>query len=556
MIKYFPGRDKKPTSGNLLYRNSVYISGLFNINQTAMKKFRFFLAFSLLFIAFAANSQDTIVFQPGPEGKDAYINDYYSNGYGDYPNLFAMANTSAGIPFRSRSVFEFDLSSIPAGVEIIEAKLSLYYANNPYNPHTHFGDNDTYLRRIVEPWDEHEVSWWNQPETTSQNEVILKESTSPTQDYEDIDVTAMVTDMIADSRNSHGFMMQLFTEVIMRRIMFASSDYTVASKRPKLVVVYQDCEPPTVSFNYLLEEMTVNFEPVCPTATSWLWDFGDGYLSTLEDPHHTYEAPGVYQVCLHVEDSCGTADYCEEIEVCQHAVPGFEFRNEYLTVYFTDVSLHTSIFFWEFGDGYYSDLQNPLHSYDSAGYYNVCLYIRNECGQEYICHEVYVCGPPPASWFSYTSEELTVNFLNLSQNSTGYAWDFGDDEFSEETSPVHTYDSSGYYNVCLRAGNDCGADSVCMMIYVEMSDIGEGFLPSFSIYPNPAVDNIHIDSGIEEEVEMRLLDVNGREMLKLEHDFRVGSHCALNISKLNAGIYFLKLTGDSFVVSRKILKFE
>ncbi|MBP9151421.1 MAG: PKD domain-containing protein, partial [Flavobacteriales bacterium] len=34
------------------------------------------------------------------------------------------------------------------------------------------------------------------------------------------------------------------------------------------------------------------------TLTDWLWDFGDGTTSTLQDPTHIYAAPGVYNVTL------------------------------------------------------------------------------------------------------------------------------------------------------------------------------------------------------------------------------------------------------------------
>jgi len=32
--------------------------------------------------------------------------------------------------------------------------------------------------------------------------------------------------------------------------------------------------------------------------TSWFWDFGDGHTSDNFDPHHAYESPGIYTVCL------------------------------------------------------------------------------------------------------------------------------------------------------------------------------------------------------------------------------------------------------------------
>jgi len=55
-------------------------------------------------------------------------------------------------------------------------------------------------------------------------------------------------------------------------------------------------------------------------------------------------------------------------------------------VQFTDQSQggnnHTIIKWeWDFGDGTTSNEQNPVHSYDSAGEYNVSLTVTNDCGR-------------------------------------------------------------------------------------------------------------------------------------------------------------------------------
>jgi PKD repeat protein len=512
----------------------------------------FFKGFLLL--SFRVIAQTTLVIQPGPEGKDAYLNDYYTYNIGDYTNMFAMAGTSGGYPFTSRSIFQFDLSAIPAGAEIMEANLSLYFANNPANPHTHYGENATYLQRVIQPWDEHTVTWWNQPQTTTQNQVRLKESIFPTQDYENIDVKALIEDMLADPENSYGMLMRLETEIMYRRIMFASSDYADPALRPKLVIVYKECELPEVTFGHTIQDQTVFFEAICPTAQTWLWDFGDGYLSTLENPFHEYEFQGTYEVCLHVEDSCGVADYCEEIEVCQYPVSGFGYGNEYLTIYFTDTSEHDQACLWSFGDGYYSDLENPWHSYDTAGYYEVCLQTYNDCGSDTLCQQVYVCGPEPDAWFGYAAEELTVNFQDQSQNATGFLWNFGDDQYSEEASPIHIYDTSGYYSVCFHSWNDCGADSVCQLIYVELSGIDEFDRAGFKLYPNPAGEMINITGNFDGIENIFLKDLSGRTVLKYYKGTDFKDRVSIPAGSLSPGVYILRMEGDKGVFSKKLIK--
>ncbi len=53
--------------------------------------------------------------------------------------------------------------------------------------------------------------------------------------------------------------------------------------------------------------LTVQFTDVSSnTPTSWLWDFGDGVTSTLQNPTHTYSAVGSYTVSLTATNAAGS----------------------------------------------------------------------------------------------------------------------------------------------------------------------------------------------------------------------------------------------------------
>lgn len=71
--------------------------------------------------------------------------------------------------------------------------------------------------------------------------------------------------------------------------------------------IFPDSLNPTVWYG-INNSYTAN-----PSATTYLWDFGDGSTSSLPYPSHTYAAPGNYIICLTVSDwadSC-TATYCD-----------------------------------------------------------------------------------------------------------------------------------------------------------------------------------------------------------------------------------------------------
>ena len=64
-----------------------------------------------------------------------------------------------------------------------------------------------------------------------------------------------------------------------------------------------------------------NVDPThCQDKVDWAWDFGDGNSSALQNPQHTYIAPGVYQVCLTAhyqdsqEESCRDR-FCQEVQL-------------------------------------------------------------------------------------------------------------------------------------------------------------------------------------------------------------------------------------------------
>lgn len=65
--------------------------------------------------------------------------------------------------------------------------------------------------------------------------------------------------------------------------------------------------PPQVQFSTDIVALAVTFTSVTKTvgstAVAWLWDFGDGATSTLENPTHTYADTGTYNVTLTVADA-------------------------------------------------------------------------------------------------------------------------------------------------------------------------------------------------------------------------------------------------------------
>ncbi len=190
--------------------------------------------------------QKSLIIQPDwQSGKDAYIEswanqNYNKRNFGQHNEFQASAWTSAGKNTTVRSLIDFKIKNISKKTKIKSATLYLYAVDNTTNGPGHSVSNSSnafILQRIISKWDETEVSWNNQPETTAENQISVAKSHSVMQDYM-IDVTPIVQDMVSNPKESFGFMMKLVNEKKYRRILFASSDYPDASKHPKLVVVY------------------------------------------------------------------------------------------------------------------------------------------------------------------------------------------------------------------------------------------------------------------------------------------------------------------------------
>ena len=125
---------------------------------------------------------------------------------------------------------------------------------------------------------------------------------------------------------------------------------------------------------------------------SWLWDFGDGSTSTLQNPLHQYSDNGTYTVTLNVTDDDGATDGTSHQISVSNVGPtaDFTYSSANITVIvndpvqFTDASKDTDgtivSWLWDFGDGSTSTGQHPTHSYVKKGTYTVSLTVTDNDG--------------------------------------------------------------------------------------------------------------------------------------------------------------------------------
>jgi PKD repeat protein len=228
---------------------------------------------------------------------------------------------------------------------------------------------------------------------------------------------------------------------------------------------------PIATFTPNIAYNTISFTNGTSNATGYLWDFGNGQTSTETNPTYTYPVQGNYTVSLKATNSCDTNSYKLLLKV--NALPKANFTantNDYCSpanVRFTNASSNNVVGFqWLFPGGTpatSTDL-NPSVIYQTSGVYDVYLIASNGNGKDTFKRTSFIrVNGSPISKFDITRapNSTTATFLNRTLGATSYKWDFGDGSSSTESTPQHTYRSTGVFVVCLTALNACGVTSSC-----------------------------------------------------------------------------------------------
>jgi PKD repeat protein len=215
--------------------------------------------------------------------------------------------------------------------------------------------------------------------------------------------------------------------------------------------------------------LSVQFTDLTPGAVvGWTWNFGDGSVGAGPTSMHTYDTPGTYSVTLSV--FAGFPPVLESVTktdliVVNPAalVPNFSVSPGSgqipLTVAFTDetAGVAPDSWAWEFGDGWQSAEQNPVHEYKDVGAFDVTLEVTY-LGQVEVITKVdaVVVDPvvmvPDFTWdFTVGGTPLEVSFQNLStgQEPTGWSWKANGSSIGHSQNETHVFESAGTYDVTL-----------------------------------------------------------------------------------------------------------
>lgn len=201
----------------------------------------------------------------------------------------------------------------------------------------------------------------------------------------------------------------------------------------------------------------------------WLWEFGDGTISSEQNPIHNYSESGIYNVSLTIFEEDCQSTISNEVYVGEDYYIGDEcfamFSFEQispggLTFQFYDASWtggdSIASHFWDFGTGDFSNGQNPIYTFPYQGEFLVTHIVESEFCSNAETSVIYtgdsVWYPENCQalfWIEPAPEnEYQLQFFDFSYvigEIMYWEWNFGDGGFAYSQNPIHTYQEDGTY---------------------------------------------------------------------------------------------------------------
>jgi len=247
---------------------------------------------------------------------------------------------------------------------------------------------------------------------------------------------------------------------------------------------FYNCQADTADFSWLSYSQCTNdstqFTSTYTTnsgfSTGFLWDFGDGNTSTLQNPNHLYATAGNYNVQLIVNWGCIADTVTKSITITTGSAPVFGFyTNPADTICNSNVSyiiqsLTADSIFVDFGDATPTITVNNSTFFSNHNYvpgtYNLVSYAYNACGVDTLYDTLTVINPP-TSIFSVPSNSFCLSQSTAFNNSstagtlpiTNWNWEFGDGSTSNLQSPTYAFNNEGTYSVTLTATDAFGCSN-------------------------------------------------------------------------------------------------
>lgn len=226
-------------------------------------------------------------------------------------------------------------------------------------------------------------------------------------------------------------------------------------------------------FVYECNDFTVQFENQSILGTNYFWDFGNlnatNDTSNLFEPSYTFPDTGVYRVKLVVNPGLSCSDSTTVIvKIYPQFATNFSFveQCEPFSIPFTDLTTSSfndvNSWAWNFGDGNSTTQQNPQHTYQNAGQYNVRLISTSSKGCIDTLAKTVILHAKPNAQYTTTPTCLNtpIKFYDTTvmpfESVSIWEWRIANATISSDSSFTATYNSTQTFNLQLIVTTDFG----------------------------------------------------------------------------------------------------
>ena len=261
-----------------------------------------------------------------------------------------------------------------------------------------------------------------------------------------------------------------------------------------------------IAFDEGCSPFDVDFTNLSSGGNLFEWDFGDGNISFLDDPSHTFLANGIvdetYTVTLTTTSPYG-CDHADSFDILVHPTPNPVFTvnpvsQRYPDTNATITNLTTAgpwVYTWEFGDGQTAVTQTPVsHNYSTWGKYRIVLTAESDHCSDTTSRMVIIEPPLPIADFEIAVDDcapVTIEVENLSLYGVSFFWEFGDGATSSSEHPIYTYQFPGTFSIKLTVigpGGESDVKEISKAVIVRSQPIANFiYSPDQVSIPNPVV---------------------------------------------------------------------
>ncbi len=314
---------------------------------------------------------------------------------------------------------------------------------------------------------------------------------------------------------------------------------------------------------------------------TYAWNFNDGATSLEANPVHTFSNAGTYDVVLTVTDADDLID-SETVTITVTAPNTAPVAAVQADVIEGDIPLVVSFtgdqstddsgvvsYSWDFGDGTSATEANTVHTYTTAGSYNVVLTVTDAEGLQDTATVLITAidplmgnTPVAVATSDITQGEAPLVVVFTGDQSTddvgivSYSWDFGDSEIATEANPTHTFTSNGTYIVVLTVTDADGTEATdTIEITVEPSD-DVSF--EFILTPNPSTEAVQIIMGdnfdTNDILGVMIHDTSGRLIRQFTRDEFVQRNMTIPTNMYRNEVYVITvLFNNNEPVSKRLI---